>query len=125
MVDYTLQRRTLANDPSRLTVNLDMCDASPELLRAARTHGRASKVRCPACSQEKLTTVSWVYGDELKHLDGSVQTPEKLSCLADQHAEFTVYTVEVCRSCGWNHLAQSYVLGSGISQHPSQAVSQQ
>jgi hypothetical protein len=25
--------------------------------------------------------------------------------------EFTVYAVEVCRSCGWNHLGFSYVLG--------------
>ena len=26
--------------------------------------------------------------------------------------EFTVYAVEVCRSCGWNHLDYSYVLGA-------------
>jgi hypothetical protein len=26
--------------------------------------------------------------------------------------EFTVYAVEVCRSCGWNHLDSSYVLGA-------------
>jgi hypothetical protein len=25
--------------------------------------------------------------------------------------EFTVYAVEVCRGCGWNHLDFSYVLG--------------
>jgi len=24
-----------------------------------------------------------------------------------------VYVVEVCQSCGWNHLATSYVLGTG------------
>ena len=27
------------------------------------------------------------------------------------HREFKVYVVEVCRCCGWNHLALSYVLG--------------
>jgi hypothetical protein len=26
--------------------------------------------------------------------------------------EFTVYAVEVCRTCGWNHLDASYVLGA-------------
>jgi hypothetical protein len=25
--------------------------------------------------------------------------------------EFSVYAVEVCRGCGWNHLECSYVLG--------------
>ena len=27
------------------------------------------------------------------------------------HREFKVYVVEVCRSCGWNHLVLSFVLG--------------
>ena len=27
--------------------------------------------------------------------------------------EFRAYVVEVCQSCGWNHLASSYVLGTG------------
>ena len=31
--------------------------------------------------------------------------------MAHEHGEFRVYVVEVCRGCGWNHLALSYVLG--------------
>ena len=30
-----------------------------------------------------------------------------------EYAEFQVYVVEVCQSCAWNHLASSYVLGTG------------
>jgi hypothetical protein len=32
--------------------------------------------------------------------------------MANLFEEFTVYVVEVCRTCGWNHLVQSYVLGT-------------
>ena len=37
--------------------------------------------------------------------------------------EFTVYAVEVCRSCGWNHLDASYVLGA--EPVPGQAAPQE
>ena len=33
--------------------------------------------------------------------------------LAARHGEFSVYLVEVCRTCSWNHLVQSSVLGTG------------
>jgi hypothetical protein len=55
--------------------------------------------------------VSWVYGDELKHASGSARAPEELVRMATLFDEFRVYVVEVCRTCGWNHLVQSYVLG--------------
>jgi hypothetical protein len=32
--------------------------------------------------------------------------------MANLFEEFTVYVVEVCRTCSWNHLVQSYVLGT-------------
>ena len=33
--------------------------------------------------------------------------------MAREHGEFTVYVVEVCQGCAWNHLTLSYVLGDG------------
>ena len=57
--------------------------------------------------------VSWVYGDELKHVAGSARSPEELTRMAGLFTEFTVYEVEVCRTCQWNHLVRSYVLGTG------------
>ncbi|WP_199428940.1 DUF5318 domain-containing protein [Qaidamihabitans albus] len=118
VVDYALQRRALlAEVHSGRVSTLDVCDATPYLLRAAKFHGQPSKNSCPLCRKEALTLVSWVYGDELKHVAGSARAPEELERMANLFTEFTVYVVEVCRSCAWNHLVQSYVLGTG-TPHP-------
>jgi hypothetical protein len=113
VVDYALQRRALLADvyAGRLGV-AEVCDASPYLLRAARFHGEPSRATCPVCRKEKLTEVSWVFGDQLKQLSGSARTPDELSRMEATHPEFSVYVVEVCRTCSWNHLVQSYVLGT-------------
>lgn len=118
VVDYALQRRALlAGVHSGRIGNMEVCDASPYLLRAAKFHGVPSASACPLCRKEALTNVSWVYGDELKHVAGSARAPEELTRMANLFGEFTVYVVEVCRSCSWNHLVQSYVLGTG-TPHP-------
>ncbi|WP_092530401.1 DUF5318 domain-containing protein [Amycolatopsis arida] len=117
VVDYALQRRALlAEVYSGRVSTMDVCDASPYLLRAAKFHGQPSDASCPLCRKEAVTLVSWVYGDELRHAAGSARTPEELERMANLFAEFTVYVVEVCRSCSWNHLVQSYVLGTGDPQ---------
>jgi hypothetical protein len=113
VVDYALQRRTLlAGVHSGRVGVMEVCDASPYLLRAAKFHGQPSEVTCPVCRKEPLTQVSWVYGDELKHAAGSARTNDELTRMATLFEEFTVYVVEVCRTCSWNHLVQSYVLGT-------------
>ncbi|MBK1784629.1 DUF5318 domain-containing protein [Prauserella cavernicola] len=118
VVDYALQRRALlAEFHSGRVSTMDVCDATPYLLRAAKFHGQSSETSCPVCRKEAVTLVSWVYGDELKHVAGSARGPEELERMANLFAEFTVYVVEVCRSCRWNHLVQSYVLGTG-TPHP-------
>lgn len=112
IVDYALQRKALlAEVHSGRVGTMDVCDANPYLLRAAKFHGAPSDVTCPVCRKEPLTRVSWVYGDELKHASGSARAPEELVRMATLFDEFRVYVVEVCRTCGWNHLVQSYVLG--------------
>ncbi|QFU94697.1 DUF5318 domain-containing protein [Amycolatopsis sp. YIM 10] len=117
IVDYALQRRALlAEVYSGRVGTAEVCDATPYLLRAAKFHGRPGQADCPVCRREVLTEVSWVYGDELKHASGSARAPEELARMANHFAEFTVYVVEVCRTCGWNHLVQSYVLGTGQPQ---------
>jgi hypothetical protein len=118
VVDYALQRRALLAEVYAGRVGLtEVCDATPYLLRAAKFHGEPSSVTCPLCRKESLTLVSWVYGDGLKQAAGSARTPEELSRMATLYEEFSVYVVEVCRTCSWNHLVQSYVLGtSGVSR---------
>ncbi len=114
IVDYALQRRALlAEFRSGRVSATDVCDAGPYLRRAAKFHGEATEHPCPVCRKDQVTLVAWVYGDELKHASGSARKPDELDRMADLFSEFTVYVVEVCHSCGWNHLAMSYVLGTG------------
>ena len=113
-VDYALARRsTLAGLFTGRVSSLDVCDAHPYLLRAAKFHGEATESDCPVCKKERLTHVTYTYGDVFKgELNGRVRQSAELAELADEYGEFTVYVVEVCRSCGWNHLATSYVLAT-------------
>nr|WP_220139619.1 DUF5318 domain-containing protein [Nocardia sp. GTS18] len=113
VVDYALRRRSLLADVYAGRVGVaEVCDANPYLLRAAKFHGRGSEVTCPICRKEQLTLVSWVFGDGLGQAAGSARTPDELTRMAESNEEFSVHVVEVCRSCSWNHLVQSYVLGS-------------
>ena len=114
VVDYGLVRRaTLASVQAGHTTVADVCDAHPYLLRAAKFHGEPTEIRCPICRKAKLTHVTYVYGDELGQYEGRVKRGPELDQMADEYGEFRVYVVEVCQSCGWNHLASSYVLGTG------------
>ena len=114
VVDYGLARRaTLASVRSGHTTVADVCAAHPYLLRAAKFHGEPTGDRCPICRKAKLTHVTYVYGDELGQYEGRVKQARELAEMAAEYGEFRVYVVEVCQSCGWNHLATSYVLGTG------------
>jgi len=117
VVDYGLARRaTLASVFSGRTTVTDVCDAHPYLLRAAKFHGEPTDRACPICRNAKLTHVTYVYGDELGRYEGRVKQAPDLAEMAAEYAEFQVYVVEVCQSCAWNHLASSYVLGTGEPQ---------
>ncbi len=113
VVDYALRRRSLLAEvySGRTGVN-EVCDANPYLLRAAKFHGKPSSVMCPICRKEQLTLVSWVFGEHLGAVSGSARTAEELVLLATRFDEFAVHVVEVCRTCSWNHLVKSYVLGA-------------
>jgi hypothetical protein len=112
VVDYSLQRRAvLADVYAGRTGRFEVCDASPYLSRAARYHGEATEVACPVCRKERLTRVNYVYGEHLGMTSGQAKTEAELARMDAMQEEFTVYAVEVCRSCGWNHLGFSYVLG--------------
>ncbi|HEX2497610.1 MAG: DUF5318 family protein [Actinomycetes bacterium] len=115
LVDYSLQRRaTLVALFQGGALTTDVCDADPYLLRAAKFHGEPTEVTCPVCRKERLTHVTYVFGDELGRYSGRLKATRELEPMAREHGEFRVYVVEVCQSCGWNHLTVSYVLGDGI-----------
>ncbi|ANY06786.1 DUF5318 family protein [Pseudonocardia sp. HH130630-07] len=117
VVDYALQRRALLVDVRAGRVGPEeVCDAGAYLHRAARFHGTPVDQTCPMCGREQLDQVSWVFGESLRHVSGSARSSADLEQLAATTAEFTVHVVEVCRTCGWNHLVRSYVLGTGRRQ---------
>ncbi len=119
LVDYALQRRAVLASVSHGTTSLDeVCDASPYLVRAAKFHGVPTDHTCPLCRKEPLTHVYWVYGDEIKQMAGSARSPQELEQMAETFREFNVYQVEVCRSCTWNHLVASFVLGKAGTVRP-------
>lgn len=113
MIDYALAKRAaLADLFAGRVAPAEVCDAHPYLLRAAKYHGEATDRTCPVCrGRHPLIHVAYVYGDELKEGSGRVRSADELHTMALEYDEFTVYVVEVCRRCGWNHLDVSYVLG--------------
>jgi hypothetical protein len=115
VIDYSLARRALLADlfAGRASAT-DVCDANPYLQRAARYHGEPTDLDCPVCRRERLLHVTYTYGECFKgETNGRARATEELAALARRYAEFSVYVVEVCRGCGWNHLTMSYVLGTG------------
>jgi len=113
VVDYALQRRAVLVDLYAGRVSaIEVCDATPYLLRAAKYHGERTDRHCPVCRRELLWQVNYVYGDELKGSAGQAKASRELSRMAQSHGTFRVYAIEVCRGCGWNHLVQSYLLGT-------------
>ena len=115
VVDHALQRQAAIH---RLhhggALDSDLCDADPYLLKAARFHGEPAGQACPACRDQGLVTVTYVYGDELGPYSGRIRQTEDLGGMAHRFGAFSVYVVEVCQRCHWNFLLRTYVLGDGV-----------
>lgn len=90
---------------------MEVCDASPYLIRASKFFGEATETPCPVCRREPVWLVHYIYGDELRASAGQARPRAELALLALDYRSFDVYVVEVCRGCGWNHLVEKYTLG--------------
>jgi hypothetical protein len=110
VVDYTLAKRALLREV-RLGLRswADVCDAHPELMRAAKHVGEPSRRDCPLCGEEKLVLLAYVYGDGLRENNGRVWPLEKGLSMAADRPGSCCYVVEVCRACQWNHLSEAFV----------------
>ncbi|MGB3303237.1 DUF5318 family protein [Gordonia sp. (in: high G+C Gram-positive bacteria)] len=112
IVNYALARREcLARVRTGSTALSEVCDADPYLLRAAKFHGIPAEEVCPVCRKEQVTRVSWVFGEHLGRVSGSARSAAEIDTLDASAGEFTVHIVEVCRTCRWNYLVESYVAG--------------
>jgi Family of unknown function (DUF5318) len=119
--DYALARRALLRDLRRGTVaRHDVCDAHPELLRAARHVGEPASHECPVCAARHVSYVSYVYGDHLRQANGRcIVHPSELERLGAAHDEFARYVVEVCPDCGWNFLTRRELHGRRHGSAPA------
>jgi hypothetical protein len=115
VIDYALARRaSLAALAAGRVRKADVCDAQPYLLRAARYHGERTTTPCPVCRADETTSVTYTYGECFRpEANGRARATRELEALAADLPEFTVFVVEVCLGCRWNHLLTSYVLGTG------------
>jgi Family of unknown function (DUF5318) len=109
-VDYTLAKRALLGEVrDGLRSWADICDAHPELMRAAKHVGEETRRDCPVCAKAKLRLVTYVYGDGLREANGRVWPLDVgLSMAADRPGSWC-YVVEVCTWCQWNHLSEAFV----------------
>ena len=113
VVDYTLAKRALLRDFRRgLLSRLEICDAHPELLRAARYLGAEASRPCPVCDEWELRLLAYVYADGLKRNNGGAFEVEEALALTAAQRGGACYVVEVCTSCNWNHLSEAFLARS-------------
>jgi hypothetical protein len=113
-IDYRLLRQsTVADFKKGRLAQQDVCDAHPELVRAAREVGEASSIDCPICEESKIVLVSYVFGPQLPPMGRCITSKPELEKLNRRSADLACYVVEVCPACSWNHLARVFPLGRG------------
>ncbi len=110
-IDYTLDKRATLMGLFRGVV--DACDADPYLMRAAKYHGEKVDRKCPVCKKLELVELRYTFGDQLGQFSGRIKNGGELLEMEREFGEFSVYVVEVCRECSWNHLCSTYLLGDG------------
>lgn len=116
VIDYRLARRAVLREFRRGRLSAtDICDAHPELCRAAVSCSRPTTDLCPVCGQAELVNVLYVFGPGLPRSGRCITTPEELASLherATHRGQFACYVVEVCTECRWNHLTKVFPLGA-------------
>jgi hypothetical protein len=110
-IDYRLQRQAVVSEfrKGRLARH-EVCDAHPELMRAARNIGQQTERECPICEEADLVHVSYVFGTRMPPQGRCVASRTELVKLARASDELACYVVEVCPECSWNHLARSFLV---------------
>ena len=110
-IDYRLARQSVLSEFRKGRIaRHDLCDAHPELLRAAREVGEDTAITCPVCEDAKVRLVSYVFGPRLPAFGRCITTRRELQAIAKKPGEFSCYVVEVCPGCSWNHLARTFLL---------------
>ena len=112
-VEYRLARNAVVSEfhKGRLS-RLDVCDAHPELLRAARNVGAALAEDCPICEETAGRPRDLRLRRRGSRRTGAARPPPPSSpACAGAPTRSSCYVVEVCPKCSWNHLARMYPAG--------------
>ena len=111
-IDYRLARASIVKEYRRGRLSrLDVCDAHPELVRAATNIGKPTGERCPICEEADVVHVSYGFGPRLPASGSTFVDGAELAKLARRAGEVSCYVVEVCPSCRWHHLARTFLAG--------------
>ena len=79
IVDHRLARRMLINQVRKGRLPMDqVCDAHPELIRAARNVGTETETGCPICEETNLRIVTYVFGQRLSPQGRCVSTAKEM-----------------------------------------------
>ncbi len=114
-IDYRLAREAVVREFRRgRLARHDVCDAHPELLRAARNVGQPSGQECPICEQAEAVLVSFAFGARLPPGGRCLTSRAELEKLSQRVTPVSCYVVEVCPGCSWNHLARMFLTGAGL-----------
>lgn len=112
IVDHRLARRMLINEVKRGRLREEVvCDAHPELIRAARNVGTQTSTVCPICEETELKLVTYVFGHGLQAQGHCVSTAEQMRRIEARSTEASAYVVEACVECRWNHLLRILPVG--------------
>ena len=81
-VDYRLLRQSVIADfrKKRLAQH-EVCDAHPELVRAAQEVGEPTRIDCPICEAAKVVLVTYVFGARLPPFGRCVTTKAEFAKL--------------------------------------------
>jgi len=99
----------------------DVCDAHPELLRAAKNVGRDSGELCPVCGEDELREVTYVFGARLPAGGTCPSTRAELLSLERREDPVQCYAVEVCVACSFHHLSRKWPAGGRRARKQTQA----
>lgn len=110
-IDYRLARQSVLSAFRKGRVaRHDVCDAHPELVRAARHVGKETAEQCPICAQANVVHVTYLFGPGMPPHGKCVTTEAEMRRERRAGADLAGYVVEVCPSCSWNHLSRSFVV---------------
>ena len=90
----------------------DVCDAHPELLRAAKNLGRTTGENCPLCHDAELGEVTYVFGSRLPAGGTCPTSRSELLKLERREDPVQCYAVEVCVGCSFHHLVRKWSAGA-------------